>query len=250
MKVLKFKLYGKTAFFKKPDVNEVVYYTYGHPHRLIIMGIIGSVIGLSGYNKQYMEKTKYPEFYEKLQNIRISVVPPRKSKGYFNKKIQVFNNSVGYASKEKGRNLIIQEQWLEDPSWKIYLDLSDIEKDIEAKIYDYFLNQKAEYMPYLGKNDHPANISDVEILEISKTDKLCVIDSLIENSNIKILNVKGDIFKSTEIPYVYKDYMPYGLDEEIVMYLFRQYIYTNRQIQILDNKTDIWTDEKKNIVFI
>ena len=45
----------------------------------------------------------YPEFYDKLKDIKISISP--NNEGYFEKKVQVFNNSVGYASKEQGGSL-------------------------------------------------------------------------------------------------------------------------------------------------
>ena len=40
---------------------------------------------------------RYPEFYNKLKDLKISIKPLSQN-GYFNKKIQVFNNSVGYAN--------------------------------------------------------------------------------------------------------------------------------------------------------
>ena len=106
MKILKFTLEGKTAFFKKPDVNTYLYFTYGNIHKVALLGIFGSILGLGGYNQMSMynsrspkEKKKYPDFYEKLKHIQLSIVP-RSDKGLINKKVQSFNNSVGYASKK------------------------------------------------------------------------------------------------------------------------------------------------------
>ncbi len=33
-KAMKFKLFGKTAFFKKPEVNEYAYFTYNNIHKI------------------------------------------------------------------------------------------------------------------------------------------------------------------------------------------------------------------------
>ncbi|MGL4991680.1 MAG: CRISPR-associated protein Cas5, partial [Sarcina sp.] len=51
MEVLKFRLFGETAFFKKPDVNSNVYFTYGSIHKVALLGMFGAIIGYSGYNK-------------------------------------------------------------------------------------------------------------------------------------------------------------------------------------------------------
>ena len=123
MEILKFALSGRTAFFKKPDVNTYYYFTYGSIHKIALLGILGAICGYSGYNRQSLGLDKiqtYPEFYEKLKDISIGIVP-KNDKGYIPKKIQVFNNSVGYASKELGGNLIVKEQWLENPKWDIYI---------------------------------------------------------------------------------------------------------------------------------
>ena len=128
MEILKFKLSGKSAFFKKPEVNTYCYFTYGNIHRVALLGILGAILGYKGYsqmqdilsNKKKKGKleSSYPEFYEKLKDLKIAILPLN-NKGIISKKIQIFNNSVGYASKEQGGNLIVKEQWLENPKWEI-----------------------------------------------------------------------------------------------------------------------------------
>ena len=116
MRALKFTLSGKNAFFKKPEVNAYFYFTYGQIHRVALLGILGAIVGYKGYGCT----GTYPEFYEKLKDLKVSVVP-RNSQGYIQKKVQMFNNTVGYASQELGGNLIVREQWLENPVWDIYI---------------------------------------------------------------------------------------------------------------------------------
>ena len=96
MKALKFILSGKTAFFKVPMVNSVCYFTYGNIHKPALLGMFGAILGYKGYG---YEITNFPEYYEKLKDVKISIVPNSEN-GYFNKKFQQFNNSVGYASQE------------------------------------------------------------------------------------------------------------------------------------------------------
>ena len=119
MQALKFKLRGKTAIFKRPDVNSHCLFTYSHIHKPALLGILGAICGFGGYNQQkaynnkcVAEKRKedmqdYPEFYEKLKDIKISVIP---QEPMFVMKKQTFNNSVGYANADG--NLIVIEQCL------------------------------------------------------------------------------------------------------------------------------------------
>lgn len=254
MEGLTFKLSGKFACFRKPDVNEYAYFTYHHIHKIALMGLLGSIIGLGGYAQQ--EDSDYPEFYEKLSNLFMSVVPPRDKRGFFTKKIQTFNNSVGYASHEQGGNLIVREQWLEDPSWDIFIGRT-IETDdlLWLRLKEYLLTSKTEYIPYLGKNDHPATLSAVKqvTLRLIQNQKFHKIDSLYEMKQFHIIK-KGDLstddkkkFGNIE-GYLFQDYMPSELASEKNIYKFKKYAYTDH---ILKNfSADIWECDKSKMIIV
>ena len=53
MKTLRFTLSGKTAFFKKPEVNSYVYFTYGNIHKVALLGIFGAILGYGGYTQKF-----------------------------------------------------------------------------------------------------------------------------------------------------------------------------------------------------
>lgn len=256
MKILKFKLSGRTAFFKKPDVNSYLYFTYGNIHKLALLGIFGAILGYKGYN-QMDKKDDFPEFYHKLKDIKISIVPNNK-KGFIPKKVQTYNNSVGYASQEQGGNLIIKEQWLENPSWDIYLIINDEES---KKIAEYLINNKAIYQPYLGKNDHYANISEVNIIEDSilleinkanKIDSLCPkklfevdIDNEEEEDDDEGQYNQEDEHEDT---FKYEEQLPIGLDKDTAMYIMEGFLYTNMNV-ISQGKSNVYKIKNKNIVF-
>ena len=255
MEALKFTLSGDSAFFKDNVIN-TVYLTYGNIHRVALLGIFGAILGYNGYSKQndMLKKKKknitdYPEFYEKLNDIKIAVVSNGEN-GYFNKKLQTFNNSVGYASKEEGGNLIVKQFWLENPSWDIYL-LLDCEE--AKKIADYIKDRRAIYLPYLGTNDHLANITDVEIVNIEKK-----ITS--ENENIEILSMvkacdisdkkKNDFSMDSNMKkdiYKYSEYLPIKLSKELNQYIKEKITITNMSVKLL--KEYYYKVEDKNIVF-
>lgn len=190
MEALQFTLSGKDAFFEKPEVNTYHYYTFGQIHKVVLLGMFGAILGYGGYAQKKWESPKkgepavedYPEFYERLKDIKISIIP-QNERGYIPKKIQIFNNSVGYASGEQGGNLIVKEQWLENPKWEIYLLLDGTEAE---KIADYLLQNRCVYFPYLGKmiirqtlqtqksiNRRDFNRNDRLILYVSKRNRGC-----------------------------------------------------------------------------
>ena len=233
MKTLKFVLSGETAFFKVPVVNAVYYFTYGNIHKPALLGLFGAILGYKGYGYKFKD---FPEYYEKLKDLKISIVP-NSPNGYFNKKIQIFNNSVGYASKEQGGNLIVKEQWLEKPSWTIYIMIDDEES---KKLADMIINHQCVYFPYLGKNDHPATIEHAKYVEmkISETDNV-VIQSLSLSEKLN--------FDEDEMNFKYEEYLPLTLDLETNQHELRKFILTDAPIE--EAFTEIYEDGENYITF-
>ncbi|MDR0408741.1 MAG: type I-B CRISPR-associated protein Cas5b [Campylobacteraceae bacterium] len=247
MEALSFKLSGKTACFKKPDVNVHVYFTYNNIHKPALLGLIGAVIGLDGYTQLFYKNKRskstydgYPEFYEKLHHLKVSITPLTSS-GSFSKKIQVFNNSVGYASKEVGGNLIVREQWLENPSWQIMILKDDSES--YKKIEKYMLESKAVYIPYLGKNDHPAQISEVDILKLTDP-----VHNYIDSLFVKNFSTLDGYEKEDEIPYVFQEIAPISLQKKYHFYEYATLIFTNFELKNIPDNT--YEYNGKNYSFI
>lgn len=235
MEAVKFTLSGQNAFFKKPDVNEYCYFTYGHIHKVALLGMLGAIAGYAGYAAKWQAVKKgkalgadYPEFYEKLKQIKVAIVP-KNDKGYIPKKIQTFNNSVGYANKDG--NLIVKEQWLERPVWDIYI-LLDCE---EARhIADYLEQSRCIYIPYLGKNDHPADIKNVKRLDVSD-----VSDSEVKISGLFFKNIGTTVSleedDDTEVVR-YCEKLPVALNPYTNLYEYEDFCYTNVPVKITNGK--------------
>lgn len=221
---LKFTISGKSAFFKKPDVNERIYFTYNNIHRIALLGILGAIIGLDGYKNYQLFNEKvpdYPEYYKKLNPLKISIVPNAK-RGYFPKKIQYFNNSTGFASQEEGGNLMVREQWLDNPSWTIYLMQGDAEYQIWDKLCEYILQQKCVYYPYLGKNNFPATLSECSIVEL-KEGNFSHVDSLFYGEMDQIANY----CMTDELPYLFREMSPAGMVKKHNFYQLKWFIFTS-----------------------
>lgn len=265
MRALRFELQGESAFFKKPDVNSYAYFTYSHIHKIALYGLLGAVIGLGGYAQQYRynqelakhekdnsSKRIFPEFYEVLQHAWISIVP-HGDRGYFAKKIQIFNNTVGYASLEEGGVLNVREQWLERPHWSIYVaDNNGLPDGVFDRLVDYIMNSKAEFMPYLGKNDHPASITSPALIQLDRPEReIRYIDSL-RSANIAP-HPRGKI-REREMQSYFKEYMPVALNEENNGYINEQLVFTNHEVDPASMSQHdlerLYMDERRTIYFI
>ncbi|QDR82366.1 type I-B CRISPR-associated protein Cas5b [Sporomusa termitida] len=265
MRALRFELKGETAFFKKPDVNSYAYFTYSHIHKIALFGLLGAILGHGGYMQQYdanyplttnrkqaKEVQVFPEFYEVFQQARISIVP-HGDRGYFAKKLQIFNNTVGYASQEEGKVLNVREQWLEKPHWTIYVaDDAGLAAGIFKKLAESLLQSQSVYMPYLGKNDHPAAITEPALVELSQAGQVKFIDSL-HRSDALAYKVRGEI-KPGQGKSFFKELMPVALNAENNGYVFHSLVVTNHEIDQAsiseDDYRNLYCDGERVLYFI
>lgn len=253
MRALSFTLQGETAFFKKPDVNTFMYFTYGQIHKVALLGLIGAIMGYSGYSAQKRGDT-YPEFYEKLKDLKVAIVPQTKDiqdiPGIFGKKVQTFNNSVGYASGEAGGNLIVKEQWLEKPCWKIFIKEAHPVYDL---LKNRLLNRQYVYIPYLGKNDHLATIIEVKEVEIEEIQGAQIFDSLCLKKDfiwVEEDEEEDDFYEETVSFYKYEEKLPIALEPEHNQYEVESFILTNKKLKYLGEQKVYQTSEEETIYFI
>ena len=289
MKVLKFNLSGKFAFFKNEVMNDM-YDTYPHIHKPSLLGLFGAMLGYNGYaqtQKVFGKKEiDFPEYYEKLKDLKIAIVPKEQS---FTKVLETFTNTTAMfnrvtvmkpkvkkedveeneekAEKVKGEktenkvgsNLIVQQFWLENPSWDIYLV---IDNDESKKIEDSVLNYKSVYSLYLGANNHFANISDIGILEAKEiTEKDVIINSLVKDEEVvkakiqKILSarksgesvfVNSSTFQNEDL-YFYDYILPTLLSPKSNVYKKEDFVLTNDTLVMKKNKA--YNVNGVNVVF-
>jgi CRISPR-associated protein Cas5h len=253
LELIAFELSGRTGFFKKPDVNANIYFTYSHIHKIALLGLLGAIIGLGGHQEQHIdiqtngrtEKNEFPQFYSELRHLKVAIVP-HGDRGYFLKKIQSFNNTVGYASKEAGGNLIVREQWLENPHWTIYIAENQINQEIFEKIKEYLTTSACEYIPYLGKNDHPAVIDHVRLIESKKIDSTNRIDSLFYPDGV-VFKRRGTTGGNG---HYFEEWIPVRLNKEFNAYELKKVAFTNRLIDDVPDSMELVEAEGKVLSFL
>lgn len=242
--LISFDIKADFGFLKKPDTNEPMYLTFNVIHKPFVLGILGAILGERGFQKNEV----LPDYYIKLKDTLIGITPLNAEKGNFQKTVITYNNGVGYASNEVGGNLIITEQTLVRPSYRIYL-LTDNQELIQR-----IQNCEAEFLPYLGKNDFSLWWENVQVYEYQNFEPQ---DSYNVNSLfIKKMIVKDGKEVDDDVPawemdftggeFMYFERLPTGYDEELYQYEYQSFVLTTFKLKKdykIDNLYQINNDE-------
>lgn len=242
-KLISFRIKADKGFLKKPDINDGMYLTYNMLHKPAILGILGAIAGLEGYKKNQ----ELPEYYKLLEDLPVGVRPLDDEKGNFQKTIITYNNTTGFASEEAGGNLMITEQTLIKPSYEIFL-LLDIKNDIQNTLYQNIINQKAEYLPYLGKNDYSLwwdkteDVTEYNWEQANHLDSSVYLKSVFNKNENSVqemeeyAQVSDDLFEPLDIlqpdSFYYFERLPINFNEKLYQYNYGDFAFTNVKLNI------------------
>jgi CRISPR-associated protein Cas5h len=228
-KLISFDLRADFGFFKKPDYNDGLLLSYNMLHKPALLGILGAIAGVEGYKR----KGELPEYYLKFQNLLISIEPLEHEKGNFQKTAVKYTNTVGYANLDG--NLLVEETMLVKPAYRCYL-LLDATDELQLNLYASIINRKAEYIPYLGKNEYQAwfgeDVKEYEFSEFS-SNKEFIIESLFVREGT-IRNKKIEPSYSFTVSsmlnqgsFCYFERLPVSFDEKLMQYKYNDFAYTD-----------------------
>lgn len=243
-KLISFDLGADFGFFKKPDYNDGLLLSYNMLHKPALLGILGAIAGLAGYQR----KGDLPEYYTRLKDLMIGIQPLNHEKGNFQKSVVKYTNTVGYANLDG--NLLIEETLLIKPAYRCYLLLEMDNKDHE-KLYGYIRAGHAEFIPYLGKNEYQAWL-DEKFVEYDFGRHIPKSEFKIETVFLK----SGSIRKQKVTPeysftthsmthqgsYCYFELLPVGFNEELMQYDLGNFAFTDwtlKQDAVIDNLFEI-----------
>ena len=227
--LISFDIRADFGFLKKPDTNEPMYLTFNMIHKPFVLGLLGAILGEKGFQKNEI----LPDYYIKLKDTPIGIMPLNSEKGSFQKTVIKYNNGVGYASKETGGNLIITEQTLVKPSYRIYI-LTDNQKLIRR-----IQNNEAEFLPYLGKNDFSLWWENVEVhdyekfepKESYKVSSLFIKKSMVKSGKEKVNNLDFWEMDFTGGEFMYFERLPIGYDDELYQYEYQPFALTTFKLK-------------------
>lgn len=232
-RLISFDLKAEMGFLKKPDINDGIYITYNMLHKPALLGILGAIAGLKGYEKN----GQFPDYYTRLKNLKLGIQPLNSDKGSYIKDIVSYNNGTGFASNEAGGNLIITEQFLIRPSYRCYL-LLDIDNPDESLIYERILSYQAEYLPYLGKNDFSAWWTDakeydsVNEFDFKQNYTICSVFAKTDSVSQHISKSMSMYAVEKDPTFIYFEKLPIGFDENLYQYVYGNFVYTNASFNI------------------
>lgn len=247
-KLISIDLFADFGMLKKPDTNEPVYLTFNLLHKPAVLGILGAIIGESGFK----ESGKLPDYYTKLKYLKIGIQPIEKDEkgktfhenGNFQKTIIKYNNSTGLANEgekakgekyKPGATLNITEQTLIAPAFRCYF-LLDTENETHQKIDNNLANYHAEYLPYLGKNEFSVwwkNYNEyLDFEEFEANDSFKINSIYIKEQPVKEgkdIQPFDPIFDD-EIQgnsFSYFERLPVGYNEQLFQYEYRNFAFTD-----------------------
>ena len=228
-KLISFDLKAEMGFFKKPDINDGIYLTYNMLHKPALLGILGAIIGLKGYEK----KGIMPEYYSRLEHLKIAIQPLDIDKGNFQKGTISYNNTTGFASTEAGGNLIITEQVLLHPAFRCFLRLN-LKNETEKKLYDHLWSYQSEYIPYMGKNEFGAWWNNTKIYSdvipfgfdrVYSIASLFMKNEAVSQYVARSLSLVG--MGHEEPVFLYFERLPIGFDTTLHQYKYGDFVYSN-----------------------
>ncbi|MCR4313176.1 MAG: CRISPR-associated protein Cas5 [Candidatus Roizmanbacteria bacterium] len=255
MNVFSFDIAGDMAFFKKNDTNDMVYISYNFLHKPVILGIIGAILGISGYAKsgENKKEKRHPNYYTKLKDVKIAILPHYEKP--LKKVITGFNNSSCLASTKskpkQGQNWQIREQILvgePDIRYTVFvLDNNSIQDGLIINLKNMLKNRESEYPLYFGKNEFFAyheNYQEYEAMPLTCAEaSVCSLIKTGDENRTIFREVSFEDFdpfeKTSNEGYTIYEHLPYDFDER-GFYKKDMFVLTQREI-IIEDKTDLYT---------
>ncbi|MBE2281111.1 MAG: type I-B CRISPR-associated protein Cas5 [Ignavibacteriaceae bacterium] len=255
-KIISIELKSLFGFIKKPDTNDGILISYNSLHKPGLLGILGAIAGLSGFesfeksppSKQkkhadFSEENLFgdlekddlinlPEYYRKLYDIKCAIRPVGVNTAVFKKSLIAYNNSTGLASNETGGNLIVKEQMLISPIYRVYIKVNS-GNPLHEQIYDSLKSNEAVFLPYLGKNEFQLwwdNFTEYKIEELEIPEAGYKIDSLfikLDDSKITVTQ-KVNLFKKiSSSPLFYFERLPVDYNLQLKNYEIKEFVLTD-----------------------
>lgn len=234
-KLVSIDLKAQMGCLKKPDINDGIYLTFNMLHKPALLGVLGAILGLKGYQKS----GTFPEYYLRLKDLKVGIEPLNTEKGNFSKTIIKYNNAVGYASQESGGILNVTEQTLMRPEYRCYL-LLDETNNLHLQLKTLLENGQANYLPYLGKNEYSAWWDSYQTYQYDefKFNRNYLIKTIFCKSPDTVIrtNIVEELlggFESdvTQLPFITFERLPIKFNETLKQYDYVEFVYTNSQLK-------------------
>lgn len=228
--LISFDLRAGFGVFKKPDVNEGLQLTFNMLHKPALLGILGAIAGLEGYQ----QRGEFPAYYHALRDLRVGIEPLDHEKGNFTKTVVKYTNTVGYANADG--TLIVTEQTLRSPAYRCYL-LPDLDDPVQARLHDRIRAGEAEFLPYFGKNECSAwwEASAVHEFSDEKPTASYPLATIFRKTVWTVRDERDDGFDAFDLfdfapkpeTFIYFERLPIDFDERLFQYRLGNFAFTS-----------------------
>lgn len=124
--------------------------------------------------------------------------------------------------------------------------LLDCEEAI--KLSEEIMEKRCVYIPYLGKNDHFADITNVCVKEVKEiTSGKSMVSSLFPKENGTQQAGSDNFWDDDDVSFKYEEKLPHRLDSWTNNYILCSFIYTDAVILWENQK--VYCLDGKNIMF-
>lgn len=255
-KLVSINLKADFVFFRNPDTNQGINLSYNLLHKPALLGILGAILGLDGYQKM----GELPQYYQQFKDLKIGIEPLQHEKGNYQKTVLKYTNTIGYAN--NGDNYLTEEAMLIAPAYRCYI-LLDIQQTLHQQLFDYLQKGYAEYLPYFGKNEFQAwwdtsegGFTLHEFEENKVPTESFLIKSIFLKENILVKNQK-DLDEHIGIDlmgdgptlhqkFVYFERLPVKFNEEIFQYELAEFAYSNFKLKKDTSLNQLYFLSKEN----
>jgi CRISPR-associated protein Cas5h len=197
--LISFDLKADFGVLKKPDVNEGLQLTFNMLHKPALLGILGAIAGLEGYQR----KGELPAYYLALKGLKTGIMPlPPHEKGNFTKTVIKYTNGVGYAIKAGESHYIPYIGKNECTAWW--------DKD-EVREYEYATEAPQQ---------------SFAIGSVFCKDKVSVKDEKEEDDATGFWD-----FEPKPDKFIYLERLPIAFDEWLMQYQLANFAYTNFKLK-------------------
>lgn len=232
--LLSFDLQADFGFFRKPDVNEGIQYSYNMLHKPALLGIMGAIAGLKGHQ----QKGQWPQYYTLLKSVLVGIAPLNHERGSFTKVAITYTNTVGYANADG--TLIVHENTLRCPAYRVFV-LLDPADDLQSRLAARIRQHEAEFMPYLGKNEFTAWWDNVNEYEVDRTrptqsfELVTLFDKRLKTDRKSMASESDQLdlidMSHQKGSYIYFERLPAGFNEELFQYDLVNFAFTDYPIK-------------------
>ncbi len=222
-KCIIFEYRGKYAHFLRAEANASAP-SYPFPSRTILLGLVGSILGLSKDSPQvvlkgsnFAVKGQYETTHWHTANLRKDFPASLPEK--------INKNDKGTSKKQ--RNTIITQEWLFRPDFTVFAQLPD---DVHNHFENRVKKRKWHFSPCLGLSEMMADIEFVDSVKVESLEKnihkittlmqkkevQLDMDSILkQNLAIKSIRMPRDV--TTKRKFVHENYLYEARGKELIV---------------------------------